>query len=109
MIRNDDICYLIAEDPGAHGVFDAVALSPRRVYCTVRSVGMREAYSARDHGLAPSVVVVLSDAMDYRGEKIVVWRGRGYAVDRVYVTEDNRCEITLEEVTVDAATLARCP
>lgn len=105
MIR-DDVCYLVAEDPTAHGVFQKPAETPRMVYCSVRSVGMQEFYRAKDHKLNPSIVFELQDAVEYRGEKIVLWTGRDgvqrrYGVLRTYVNGFG-IEITCEEATVDA-------
>ena len=55
MVRADVIT-LIGDDPRAHGVFDSVTPVEREVYCTIRSVGMTESYTARSQGLAPTLV-----------------------------------------------------
>lgn len=102
----DDVCFLVAEAPKAHGVFDKPEESPRMVYCTTRSVGMREFYEAKDHKLNPSIVFVLQDAVEYRGEKIILYAPDGrhrqrYSVLRTYQT-GHGLEITCEEATIDA-------
>mgnify|MGYP000293281893 CR=1 FL=1 len=48
MVRAD-VLTLIDEIPGAHGRFDTATERRRQVYCTVRSVGMREAYEAAEN------------------------------------------------------------
>lgn len=104
MVRSD-ICYLVAEDPAAHGIFDKPEEAPRMVFCDVRSVGQQEFYRAQANGLHPSVVFVMP-FVNYQGEKIVLWTPWGRAqqrfrVLRTYQDGDN-VEITCEEATVDA-------
>lgn len=108
MIR-DDVCYLISESPGAHGIFDAPTETRTMVYCQVRSVGQQEFYRAAANGLHPAIVFVLSNAIDYSGEKIIAWTHkdgveRRYRVLRTYQDGD-ALEITCEEVTVDYRTV----
>ena len=55
------VLYLVSEEPGAHGVFDKPTETARKVFCTVRSVGWNEFYTAKNNGLEPSVVFVLAD------------------------------------------------
>lgn len=105
MIR-DDVCYLVAESPEAHGIFDKPTEPPRMVYCSVRSVGRQEYYRAMENKLHPTIVFVLQDAIEYRGEKIVLWTPRGgaqtrYRVRRTY-RDGDALEITCEEATIDA-------
>lgn len=101
----DDVCYLVGEDPEAHGIFDAPAETPRMVLCAVRSVGQQEFYRARANGLHPEIVFV-TQASNYAGEKIVLWARDGadqkrYRVIRTY-RDGDRVEITCEEATIDA-------
>lgn len=106
MIR-DDICYLVAESPAAHGIFDAPQETPRMVYCSVQSVRQDEFYRALENKLHPSIVFELQDAIEYRGEKVVLWQGvndtqqRRFRVIRTY---QNRfaLELVCEEATIDA-------
>lgn len=105
MIR-DDVCYLVGEDPGAHGILDKPKETPRAVFCAVRSVGQQEFYRAYANGLHPSVVFV-TQAVNYQGEKILLWtpqfetEQRRYRVLRTFRTGD-LMEITCEEATIDA-------
>lgn len=106
-VIRDDVCYLVAESPEAHGIFDKPTDTPRKVYCAVRSVGMQEFYRAAENKLHPSIVFVLQDAIEYQGEKIVLWTPRGgtqtrYRVLRTYQKGSGELEITCEEATVDA-------
>ena len=91
-----DVITLIADDPAAHGRFDASTEMRRQVYCTVRSVGMREAYEALSHGLRPELVFVLTHSFEYQGEKRCEYHGIPYTVLRTYVTEADGIEITVE-------------
>lgn len=99
MVRAD-VIYLVAEDPGAHGVFDQPEEIRRRVFCTVRSVGMREFYTAKSAGIEPSVVFQLTNAEDYGGEKIILWNDVRYRVTRTYM-QSMGIEITCELATND--------
>ena len=100
-MRRADVIYLVAEDPAAHGIFDAPAETQRMVYCTLKAVGMNEYYRALEQQLRPEVVFVLSDYAEYRGEKIVVWHGKRYRIVRAYQNEQLGVELTVEEATVD--------
>jgi hypothetical protein len=91
-----DVLTLIADSPESHGRFDAATETRRQVYCTVRSVGMREAYEAMSHGLRPEWVFVLTHSFEYNGEKRCEFRGVPYTVLRTYVTEADGIEITVE-------------
>lgn len=95
MVRAD-VLTLISETPEAHGRFDAPTETRRDVYCTVRSVGMREAYEALSHGLRPEWVFVLTHSFEYQGEKRCEFRGVLYTILRTYVTEADGIEITVE-------------
>lgn len=91
-----DVLTLITEIPAARGAFEEAATTERVVYCTVRSVGMREAYEAMGHGLKPEWVFELAHAFEYQGEKRCIFRGVHYNVIRTYVTEADGIEITVE-------------
>jgi hypothetical protein len=94
MVRAD-VIYLVKRIPENGGVFDDYEETRRMVYCTIHSVGMREAYEAMGHGLNPEVVFELSDYAEYLGEKIVVWQGVRYDVIRTYV-KGQKIEITVQ-------------
>lgn len=100
MVRAD-VIYLVAENPEAHGIFDAPTETPRMVYCTVRSVGFNEYYTALANGLNPTIVFRMAERTEYHGEKIVLWEGVRYRVVRTYIQGDG-IELTCEEVTTDA-------
>ena len=95
MVRADVIT-LIADNPEAHGRFDTYTPVERQVYCTIRSVGMREAYEALSHGLRPEYVFVLTHSFEYQGEKRCRYQEKLYNVLRTYVTESDGIEIVVE-------------
>lgn len=95
MVRAD-VLTLISDSPAAHGRFETPQETRREVYCTVRSVGMREAYEALSHGLRPEWVFVLTHSFEYNGEKRCEFRGVSYHVLRTYVNEQDGIEITVE-------------
>lgn len=96
-----DVLKLIGETPEAHGVFDAIEESVKTVYCTVRTVGMNEAYQAMANGLHPQFVFTLSDYADYSGEKICEYNNVRYRIIRAY-RNNQGIELTAEEITIDA-------
>lgn len=96
-----DVITLISENPAAHGVFDTTSETSRQVFCSVRSVGMTEAYTALSNGLNPQFVFVLSDYADYQGEKICSYNGKRYRIVRTY-RNNQQIELTVEEATHDA-------
>lgn len=85
---------LIREGP--KGVFDPESATPREVFCTVRSVGMREVYEAMGHGLRPEIVIDLAHACEYQGEQYAELEGVPYEIIRTYRSETNGIELTLQ-------------
>ena len=85
---------LTAEGP--KGVFDAETVEPREVFCTVRSVGMREMYEALSHGLRPELVIDLAHDFEYQGENFAEVNGVSYQIIRTYYNESNGIELTLQ-------------
>lgn len=96
-----DVITLVAENPAAHGLLDDVTETQKQVFCSVRSVGMNEAYQAMSNGLHPQFVFVLTDYADYSDEKIVLYNNKRYRVVRTY-RQNQGIELTVEEVTIDA-------
>ena len=99
MIR-DDVCYLIKETPGAHGVFDRPETTERAVMCAVKTVSSADYWRAYEHGIELTLVFVLSDFHDYEGEKHVRYGegadARYYEIVRTY-SADNSIELTCTE------------
>lgn len=95
-----DVITLIGESQ-PHGVLDDPVETSRQVYCSVRSVGMTEAYTAMSHGLHPEFVFLLSDYGDYQGEKVCEYKGTRYRIVRTY-RQNQGIELTVEEATIDA-------
>lgn len=87
---------LISDVPEARGRFEAHTEIRRVVYCTVKSVGMRETYEAMSHGLKPEWVFELAHSFEYNGEKECEFQGIRYHIIRTYITEADGIEITVE-------------
>lgn len=96
----DDVIYLIAEDPEAHGVYDEPQKTERMVYVTVRSVGMRERYAAMAANHDPEAVFELADYAEYQGEKTLRWGENIYTIVRAY-EKGTRLELTAERKRAD--------
>lgn len=99
MIRAEVIS-LVAETPGAHGVFEARTETTRDVFAEIRSVGRNEFYKAKSAGIEPNIEFVLADYDEYEGEKIVLFDNKRYRVVRTY-TNGQTIELTCEEATND--------
>lgn len=76
----------------------------REVFVKPRSVSRSDFYQAAQSGLKPSIVLVISTAEDYQGEKVVLFDTKEYTVLRVYQRpERDEVELTLEERTQNGA------
>lgn len=88
VVRADTID-LITETPANHGVFDdPIAETSRQVLCTVRSASYRDIAAAGSDGLRPELIFRLAHDFEYQGEKVAIYKGRRYNVDRVYFADD---------------------
>ncbi len=97
MTKHDTIKLVAEATP--RGVNDQPVESERTVYCTVKSVGMRESYEAMAHGLHPEVVFCLTQDFEYQGEKLCLWNGVYYDIVRTYVTEEDGIELTAQRAS----------
>ena len=96
---------LITVSPEAAGVGTEPEETKRTVYCTVKSIGMQEAYQAMGIGLNPELKVILAHDFEYEGERLCEMDGVKYNVIRTYVTEADGIELTLQRVTGNARPL----
>ena len=96
---------LIREDPAARGVGTEPRETRRKVFCTVKSIGMQEAYQAMGIGLNPELKVILSHDFEYRGEEICELGQQRYKIIRTYVTEADAIELTLQRIAGNAKPL----
>ena len=101
MVRAD-VVTLIAERPGAHGVYEPPLYDYRKVYCEIRSIGMNEAYQARASGLNPEYKLRLSHSFEYKGEKLCEMQNTRYRIIRTYMDESDGIELTLERAEGNA-------
>lgn len=86
---------LIREVPAAHGVGTEPEEIRREVYCTLKSIGMQEAYQAMGIGLSPELKAVLAHDFEYMGEPIVELNGVRFRILRTYIQEADGIELTL--------------
>lgn len=92
---------LIAENPAAHGVFDAPAETESVVFAEVMSASQNEFYKALANGLEPELVFMLTDYGDYDGQKVLEYNGSRMRVIRTYFV-DEALYIVAGKVTADA-------
>ena len=100
-----NVADLISVNPEAAGVGTEPTESKRTVYCTVKSIGMQEAYQAMGIGLNPELKIVLAHDFEYQGEPMCEICGQRYKILRVYVTETDGIELTLQRVKGNALPL----
>lgn len=67
----------------------------REVLCGVRSIGMREFYSAHSTDFHPELKLVLADYLDYNDETLAIFGGVCYRILRTYRV-GQELELTLE-------------
>lgn len=64
------------------------------VFAGLRSIGMKEFYQAQTAGSKPEIKFVITDHMDYQGQKYLIHNDIRYKVLRTYRTSGNELEIT---------------
>ena len=84
-----DILTLLSDDGQQHDVF-----------CSVRSIGMKEFYQANATDFHPEVKFVLADYLDYNGETLVRHDGQLYRILRTYRT-GIELELTAEKAPAE--------
>ena len=100
-----NVVTLIAESPDAHGVGVDAEESSRTVFCTVKSIGMQEAYQAMGIGLSPELKVILAHDFEYDGEPIAELCGVRFKILRTYITEQDGIELTLQRIKGNAGSV----
>ena len=73
---------------------------PRDVFCSVRSIGMKEFYQANATDFHPEVKFVLADYLDYHGEPMAIHDGQLYRILRTYRT-GIELELTAEKAPAE--------
>ena len=104
-MMKSNVVTLISESPDAHGVGVDAEESSRTVYCTVKSIGMQEAYQAMGVGLAPELKVILAHDFEYDGEPIAELCGVRFKILRTYITEQDGIELTLQRIKGNAGSV----
>lgn len=65
------------------------------VYAEMKSVGQSEFYQAQTAGKKPEIKFVITDYMDYQGQKYLIHNGIRYSILRTYQVKGSReLEIT---------------
>ena len=97
-----NVVTLILEEPYVGGVGLDPSETKRTVPCTVRSIGMQEAYQAMGIGLNPELKVILAHDFEYGGEPVCEMSGVRFTIIRTYITETDGIELTLQRVDGNA-------
>jgi SPP1 family predicted phage head-tail adaptor len=97
-MMKSEIVTLIGLVPEAHEVGSVTAERRTDVYCTVKSIGMQEAYQAMGQGLNPELKVIIPHDFEYSGEPECELCGVRFRILRTYITEADGIELTLQRV-----------
>lgn len=97
-MTKNDVVDLVKESPKAHGVFEQITETKRTVFCSVRSIGMQEAYQAKATGMNPELKIVLAHDFEYEGESECEFHNVRYKIIRTYATETDGIELTIERI-----------
>ncbi len=104
-MMKSNVVDLITVSPDVSGVGTEPTETKRTVYCTIRSIGMQEAYQAMGIGLNPELKVILAHDFEYNGERLCEIGGQRYRVLRTYITETDGIELTLQREAGNALPL----
>ena len=95
-MMKSNVVALIQRSPVVGGVGTEPTETKRTVYCTVKSIGMQEAYQAMGVGLNPELKVILAHDFEYNGEDLCELNGHRFRILRSYITETDGIELTLQ-------------
>lgn len=92
----DNIAYLIAQNYTENAIGDPIPTETKRlVYVGVKSIGLKRKIDAMATGLNIEFKLVLSDLVEYQGEKLVEYEGKRYNIKHTYVADDRSVELYL--------------
>ena len=74
----------------------------REVFCGIRSIGMKEFYSAHGTDYRPELKLILADYLDYEDETLALYNGELYRILRTYRV-GQELELTLERAPAEEA------
>lgn len=81
----NDIIFLISQTDSINEYGDTIHTQTEKpVFAKVKSVGMKEKYQALSVGLAPELVFVIADYLDYADETRIRYNDTYYDVIRTY-------------------------
>ena len=81
-----------------------ITVEKSRVFCRVKSIGMKEFYQAQAVGLQPEITFVLPDYLEYNGQARVEYGGVDYRILRTYRASHELELVCYREVSPDAST-----
>lgn len=96
----EDIAVLITEGTPTYDAEgnEIQTRTERQVFVREESVSRSEFYNAAQAGLRPEVILILSEYIDYNGERLVKYHNKEYSIIRTYrAPDENELELTLEE------------
>lgn len=89
----DEVAILIKREYGKDDI-------KREVLCGVRSIGMKEFYTASSTDFRPELKLILADYLDYEGETLADYDGQRYRILRTY-RAGQELELTLSRAPAE--------
>ena len=96
-MRDELIFFMDMVPSGKTDEYEDPALKEERsdpVYAEIKSIGQNEFYQAQTAGKKPEIKFKITDYMDYREQRYLIYNGVRYNILRTYRTGNNELEIT---------------
>lgn len=91
----NDVANLIAQTETVNEIGDSIATeTSRQVFVQVASIGLKRKMEAMEQGLKLQWKFTLSDMAEYQNEPIIEYHGERYNIVNVYITDDQRVDLT---------------
>lgn len=90
----DEVIYLLKNQPGKNDMGDPTnKIEEIKRYAKIRSIGQKEAYQAAAVGLKPEFIATIWK-FEYENEEYLKYKGKEYKIQKTYIREDERIELT---------------
>lgn len=91
----DNVANLISQKMTVNDAGDSIPdETSRRVYVSIKSIGMKRKIEAEQVGLKLEQKFILSDSTEYNDEEIIEFNGKRLNIVGVYYGDNNTVELT---------------
>lgn len=100
-MKFDKILYFLTETSEINRLGNTITINKKRkVFCSEKSIGQKEFYTAQMAGLEPKYTLVVKP-YEYLGEKLVEFNSIQFKILKTYMKNSTELELTLESVKVN--------